>query len=281
MEHNREPNWEMVRQADLHSNHEDVETWLHKMPVPRPWRDSTDSFTHDSSPRLSFRVVAILLLAVISTGFIPVADLDRVGTIVYWESPLSSKASLQELGLSWVPESRIVSEAYPNENVTKRAALLPANSTESQVEYQNEWDSIGNMTAVKVIHLEEPLKRTLYEAFFSSLPASLRNSFGMYTQVSADFTRFMNLARVETNALFSDRNIAHSLSGGFNSEGVWFQLTPTLADGYLLTPRELKLEELMRTQDAINLLTSEAPAVLDARAKLTDHYNKLAAELGL
>lgn len=208
-------------------------------------------------------------------------DVEKVGTLIFWESKLDLDTSLKQLDLEWIPKSQVVMESYPEGASRKYVALLPETSGDANSLAEWNGKTMADTNGLEVIILEEPIKRSTYSAFFANLPPSLSNSFGMYTEETADFNRFLNLARTKTDSLLTTSRYSYSLSAGYNSDSLWFNVLPTLEGGYTMTPRDLKLNELMRLQDAIRLLDGDAPEIIEAKAKLTEYYGTLAAQLGL
>ena len=281
MKSDQTPDWNAIRQTEVNSNFEQVAGWIQKIPFASGTASRNDSFTHFNRFSSNRLVLITVVMIVALSGFIPVQDVEKVGTVVYWESTMDLESSLNQLGLDWLPRNQIVMESYPEGEFKKYAALLPLRQGEPEVRFNSDLKTFEGISGAEVISLEEPIKRSSYSAFFANLPPSLSKSYGMYSEKTADFNRFMSLSREQTDSLFSSIRFSYSLSGGFKSDSLWFLLTPSAATGYVMSARDLQLHELMRIQDAIRLLDGDASEVVEAKAKLIPYYESLSKQIGL
>ncbi len=128
------------------------------------------------------------------------------------------------------------------------------------------------------VALQEEVNRSIYNAFFDNLPASLSKGLGVFSKESADRHRFFTLARPHVQSWLDTDSRSYSLAFGVRNDTLHFSVRPYSRDA-IPTERERLFDELRRTDRALGFLEGDDPRVQQARTLLESYQDSLEAEV--
>ena len=226
-------------------------------------------------PRVSspykWGVVALLLFFV--AGFIPLRNLDVLGYLMHAEVEGDIVTAREYLAALDVPHEQVEFVRLSGEERTHVVLFLPS-YTEEEIEPVIE--AINNDSRVlleEAQRIEEEINRSTYDAFFSSLPASLTL---FYSKERMDLLRYNRLTNpIVQDWLNTDEVSYHT---GYSVSGDTLRFSIIAGGGTPIpTEREALFEEYDRIDRAIRLLKDEEPRVVGAREALMAHRDSLEA----
>jgi hypothetical protein len=159
--------------------------------------------------KLQFAIIvfAALLLAACN---MPVTQDDTVGYVLSWTAPGSNNktvtANLQKL--SWYKNSSITAESknVNGQEITEYKLIVQSNDEKLVTSYKNDLENIKELTSIKIVPLNEKVKRPVYSAALHSfLKIDINSNKMSDEEVQAEITRQLQ------SAGFNDMVVSYKL----------------------------------------------------------------------
>jgi hypothetical protein len=161
----------VLKSEDYSSSFEQVETWLRNKNQENKFAQKERSLVklknYFFSHKIRIAYAVIFLAVVVAACNMPVVTHETMGHVLAWTIPANNPtaASLVD-GLSWVDKSKLtVNENTDNGKSEILYTLTLPGTTEDQIEvYRKDLERIKDVTSIKILPLNEDVKRPLYSA---------------------------------------------------------------------------------------------------------------------
>jgi hypothetical protein len=164
-------NMTVLKSEDYSGSYSRVETWLRNKSVQiqntNHERSLVKMKNYFFSHKFRFAYAVIFLALIIAACNMPVTTHETMGHVLAWTVPADNTAASSRIeGLSWIDKSKLT--VNENENNGKSETLytltLPGTTEEQVNAYRKDLESIAGVTSIKILPLNEDVKRPLYSA---------------------------------------------------------------------------------------------------------------------
>ena len=163
--------WSVIKNDDYGSTFPAINTWLeeadHKLKSKKTERKFTTmkNYFAINKKRLAYAFIVLALLVVACN--MPVTQHETVGHMLTWTVDKNSTDATEQINkLGWLKNVQLnVTENDKNGKTEMQySAILPAASTEQLHAYMRDLEKIKDISSVKLLPLNEDIKRPLYSA---------------------------------------------------------------------------------------------------------------------
>lgn len=161
--------WSSVKNENYNESYPQVEAWLRKISLNSSNQNERKfsymkNFILAHKMRLVYTV--IILAVIIGACSMPVTTHETVGYMLTWTVPQTDDVAQKINALSWIDKSKLTMNENTNNGVTESLySLLLPNTSQEQVEaYNADLEKIKEITSIKILPLNEDVKRPLYSA---------------------------------------------------------------------------------------------------------------------
>ena len=270
-----------LRQARYDDSYPDVAAWLRRIEQARRSRRAETPGGRQWPAFVPTRRVKLALAFVVLVGclgFVPVRYQETVGHLVYWtveDAGDEAQALTEDYDF---PQSQLVNAPHPTAQQVRFVLLLPSATQAKVAQWADQLRRDPRAADVEHVALQEEVNRSIYNAFFDNLPASLSKGLGVFSRASADRLRFVALARPHLQSWLNTDSRSYQLAFGVRNDTLRFIVHPYSRDA-ITTERERLFDELRRTDRALSFLEGDDPRVQQARTLLESYQDSLEAEV--
>ncbi len=178
-----------LKNADYSDTFPKVESWLYKtntqMENQKKERKLKKMKQYFLANKLRLAYPIIFLAILIAACSMPVTQTETVGHMMTWTTPNGDTQAQEQIkNLDWIKGAQLsISENNDNGKLeTLYSALLPGSSGNQVDAYKRDLERIKDITSIKVMPLQENVKRPLYSAALNKFFRVNINAEGMSDQ---------------------------------------------------------------------------------------------------